>query len=129
MAEVAQRIADGTDKLSKSAERSAEAITKAERAVRTAEDSIAFSNGQKIALLKTPNELHSTYVSDVEIFEADKFALNTTNEVGKVGTVGYDNILSNYLTNLQDISKNSSKVIDENGEPLLGFPMVRKSPY
>ena len=53
MAEVAQRIADGTDKLSKSAERSAEAITKAERAVRTAEDSIAFSNGQKIALLKT----------------------------------------------------------------------------
>lgn len=41
MAEVAQRIADGTDKLNKSVERGAEAITKAERAVRTAEDSIA----------------------------------------------------------------------------------------
>jgi uncharacterized phage infection (PIP) family protein YhgE len=41
MAEVAQRIADGTDKLNKSVERGAEAIAKAEGAIRTAEDSIA----------------------------------------------------------------------------------------
>ena len=41
MAEVAQRIADGTDKLNKSVERGAEAITKAEGAIRTAENSIA----------------------------------------------------------------------------------------
>ena len=45
--------------------------------------------------------------------------MNTTNEVGKVGTVGYDSILSDYLSKLQDNYNNSSKVVDENGEPLV----------
>ncbi len=58
-----------------------------------------------------PNELHSIYISDVEIYEANKFALNTTNEVGKVGTVGYDLILSDYLSKLQDNYNNSSEVL------------------
>ena len=41
MAEVAQRIADGTDKLNQSVKRSTVAVAKAEGAIRTAEDSIA----------------------------------------------------------------------------------------
>ena len=41
MAEVAQRIADGTDKLHKSVKRGAEAVAEAERTIRKAEDSIA----------------------------------------------------------------------------------------
>ena len=65
-----------------------------------------------------PNELHSTYISDITVYEnTDQHALNTGNSPGKVGAVGYDNIIADYFAEFNKAAENTSKVVDENGEP------------
>lgn len=66
-----------------------------------------------------PNELHSTFVSDVDLYsEADLLALDTAKGAGKVGAVGLtDGIVAKRLAEFKVARENSSKGVDENGEP------------
>ena len=66
-----------------------------------------------------PNEVHSTFVSDVELYnEADLLALDTAKGAGKVGAVGFvDGIVAKRLADFKGARETSSKVVDENGEP------------
>ncbi len=94
-----------------------------------------------------PNELHSTYVSDVEIINADLNApvnsqiinratdeqigvekttrdslSQSTMSVDERGKVpGIDNILIQYLNDFKSASQNSSKIVDENGAPMVVY--------
>ncbi len=67
-----------------------------------------------------PNEVHSTFVSDVSLYdEADALALDTAKGAGKVGAVGFvDSIVAKRLADFKRARDASSKVVDENGEPL-----------
>lgn len=69
----------------------------------------------------TPNQLHSAFVSDVEITSANP-RVNTGNTpaTAKVGTY-MDAKLQNFLKEASLAEENSSKVVDENGEPLVVY--------
>lgn len=67
----------------------------------------------------TPNEFHSSYISDVELYKGtDALALDTENSTGKVGALGS---LDGLLADIAGKGKNSSRVVDENGEPLVVY--------
>ena len=70
-----------------------------------------------------PNEVHSTFVSDVELYnEADLLALDTAKGAGKVGAVDFvDGIVAKRLADFKGARETSSKVVDENGEPLVVY--------
>lgn len=65
-----------------------------------------------------PNELHSTFISDIEVYKnSDLLALSTSKDEGKVGAVGVDSIVAKYLFDFNRVSKRM--FLDENGEPLV----------
>ena len=71
-----------------------------------------------------PNEVHSTFISDVEIYNADSIPVNT----GITSPATYEAPISITDTKLQQFfesartaKENASKVVDENGEPLVLF--------
>jgi hypothetical protein len=86
-----------------------------------------------------PNAVHSTFVSDVELYkESDLLALNTANSAGKVGAVANDRgalsrsttsvgerergpITDKILANFLAEGKGASKIVDENGEPMVVY--------
>ncbi|MBR4900752.1 MAG: hypothetical protein IKZ46_07415, partial [Victivallales bacterium] len=92
-----------------------------------------------------PNEMHSTYVSDVEIINADLNApvnsqiINraTDEQIGvnagdslsqSTASAGerenysdIDNILMQYLKDFKSAAEKSTKVVDENGEPMVVY--------
>ena len=76
-----------------------------------------------------PNEVHSTFVSDVSLYdEADALALDTAKGAGKVGAAGFvDNILSKSIADFKEARAAVSKAVDENGEPRLVKPGSRHS--
>lgn len=65
-----------------------------------------------------PNQLHSAFVSDVEIYSADT-RVNTGNTpaTANVSTTNVDAKLAKFF----EEAKNSSKIVDENGEPLVVY--------
>ena len=67
-----------------------------------------------------PNIVHSTFVSDVTIYETDGSLSQSTTSVGeRENAIGFfDGILSKYLGDFKRAEKNSSKIVDANGEPL-----------
>ena len=74
------------------------------------------------------NQLHSTFISDVEITSADT-RVNTGNTPATANTSTFvDAKLQQFLEEARAAASNSSKVVDENGEPLVvyhGTPLRR----
>ena len=84
-----------------------------------------------------PNAVHSTFVSDVELYkESDLLASDTANSAGEVGAVAseagtlsrsttsvgereFPRITDGIIANLFSRRNGASKVVDENGEPLV----------
>ena len=67
------------------------------------------------------NQLHSTYVSDIEITSADT-RVNTGNAPATANTSTFvDAKLRQFLEEAKEAADNSSKVVDENGEPLVVY--------
>ena len=68
-----------------------------------------------------PNQLHSAFVSDVEIMSAGN-RVNTGNSPATAETsTPVDVKLQNFIESSRTAVENSSKVVDENGEPLVVF--------
>ena len=68
-----------------------------------------------------PNQLHSAFVSDVEIMSAGN-RVNTGNSPATAETsTPVDVKLQNFIESARTAVENSSKVVDENGEPLVVF--------
>lgn len=72
------------------------------------------------------NELHNVYVSDVEIIEAGSLD-NPSGLIAPNGAptirqaTSLDKILSSWLADVKVASESASKVVDENGEPLVVY--------
>lgn len=65
-------------------------------------------------------ELHDTFVSDVQLYKKDNLiSLSGVSKPGIKKTALLDNKLNEFFNSIQDIS--SSKVVDENGEPLVVY--------
>lgn len=68
-----------------------------------------------------PNQLHSAFVSDVEIMSAGN-RVNTGNSPATAETsTPVDVKLQNFIESSRTAVENSSKVVDENGEPMVVF--------
>lgn len=68
-----------------------------------------------------PNQLHSAFVSDVEIMSAGN-RVNTGNSPATAETsTPVDVKLQNFIESARTAIENSSKVVDENGEPLVVY--------
>ncbi|MDR2410134.1 MAG: hypothetical protein LBE13_18775, partial [Bacteroidales bacterium] len=72
---------------------------------------------------RIPNELHNTFVSDVEIYNAAKTeitGLGTTEQV-TVSGIKIDAKLQQFFETAREARDNSSKVVDANGEPMVVY--------
>jgi hypothetical protein len=81
---------------------------------------------QRVTQNKTntvPNQLHNAFVSDIEIYNADKnevSGLGTTEQAQTPGTK-IDTKLQQFFEKAREARENSSKSLDENGEPLVMY--------
>lgn len=80
----------------------------------------------------TPNQLHSAHISDIEIYSADLHPVDsqiinraTDNEI----STNIDTKLQNYLETAKQTAKNSSKIVDGNGEPLVVYHQTNSTIY
>ena len=72
----------------------------------------------------TPNQLHSAHISDVEIYNADQHPVDSqiiNRATDDVTSTKYDAKLHDFLKSAKDAEENSTKVVDENGEPLVVY--------
>lgn len=68
-----------------------------------------------------PNELHSTFVSDIEIYNANSAVISGKSPATNTGDGVIDTKLQHFFEKARNAKENSSKVIDENGEPLVVY--------
>ncbi len=68
-----------------------------------------------------PNQLHSTFISDIEITSANTRVNTGKNPATTNISTFVDAKLQNFLETASKSNNNSSKVVDENGEPLVAF--------
>jgi hypothetical protein len=69
-----------------------------------------------------PDQLHSAFISDVEIIEAG--IAGVTSKIIDLATIpqtGFDSKLAQFLKDGKSASENTSKVVDENGEPQIQY--------
>lgn len=71
-----------------------------------------------------PNELHSTFISDIEIYNANDSGLPTprllTGRLASTNSV-IDTKLQQFFEKAKNAKENASKVVDENGEPMVVY--------
>lgn len=66
----------------------------------------------------TPNQLHSTFVSDIEIYSTDNRVVSGNSPAtANDDAINLDTKLETFLNNAKSSYENSSKIVDENGEP------------
>ena len=80
----------------------------------------------------TPNQFHSAHISDVQIYSAGQRPVNsqiinraTDNATG----TKIDAKLQQFLESARESAKNSSKVVDENGVPLVVYHQTNNKQY
>ena len=78
-----------------------------------------------------PNQLHSTFVSNVEIYKSTDTRVNTGNTPATANNDAYivDTKLHQFFVLAKQAEKNCSKVVDENGEPLVVYHGTKTSGF
>ncbi|MDQ3180280.1 MAG: hypothetical protein M3Q33_07145, partial [Acidobacteriota bacterium] len=69
-----------------------------------------------------PDQLHSAFISDVEIMKAGSQTVSSgINKPATVPATNFDSKLAQFLENAKKADESASKIIDGNGEPVLVF--------
>lgn len=70
----------------------------------------------------TPYQFHSSYISDIELYEKTAVPIKTPGTYQAIGISGKaDAKLQQFFESATEAEKNSSKIVDENGEPMVVY--------